>query len=163
MKITFIQVGGTIDKRYPVKAGQHGFEIGEPAYIGILENARVNFEWQSISAFKKDSLDLSEQDVQEIVRLCQKAKTECIIVTHGTDTLTRTARALSVIRDKTIILTGAVTPEACKNSDAAFNIGTAVGAAGALCNGVYIAMNGRVYPYDACEKDLKTCKFMENK
>ena len=63
-----------------------------------------------------------------------------ILITHGTDTMIETAQFLSdKIKNKTVLLCGALKPEAFKNSDADFNIGCAVGALNVLQDGVYIA------------------------
>ena len=49
-------------------------------------------------------------------------------------------------------MTGASQPYRFRESDAEFNIGVAIGALNILENGVYIAMNGRVYEWDKCQK-----------
>ncbi|MFH1586442.1 MAG: asparaginase domain-containing protein [Candidatus Diapherotrites archaeon] len=91
---------------------------------------------------------------------CQKADADKIIITHGTDTMIETAKNLSDI-NKVIILTGAMRPEKFSNSDASFNIGVAIGLINVLENGVYIAMNGRVYTWDKCKRNLETGQFVE--
>ncbi len=161
MKITFIQTGGTIDKDYPKLAKGYGFEIGEPAVKRILEKVNPNFRFEIISVLKKDSLDITEEDREKIYEVCVKADNDKIIVTHGTDTMIETAKKLSAIKNKVMILTGAIKPERFSDSDASFNIGTAVGAIGILENGVYIAMNGRIYSWDRCKRNLKTGQFIE--
>jgi len=132
MKITFIQTGGTIDKDYPKLAKGYGFEIGEPAVKRILEKVNPNFRFEIISVLKKDSLDITEEDREKIYEVCVKADNDKIIVTHGTDTMIETAKKLSAIKNKVMILTGAIKPERFSDSDASFNIGTAVGAIGIL-------------------------------
>jgi L-asparaginase len=160
MKITYIQTGGTIDKDYPRLTKGYAFEIGEPAIKRILERVNPNFEYEVVSALKKDSIDITEKDREKIYRLCKKAGRK-IIVTHGTDTMIETAEKLSDLEGKTIILTGAMRPEKFSDSDASFNIGVAVGALNVIESGVYIAMNGRVYPWDKCKRNLKTGQFIE--
>src|SRR4030043_103547 len=144
MKITFIQTGGSIDKDYPRKVRGYAFEIGEPAINRILKKLNPNFEFEVISVLKKDSLDISEKDRGKIYQACLKASDK-IIITHGTDTMIDTAKKLSGIKNKVIVLTGAMKPEKFKDSDADFNLGVAVGAMSVLKDGIYIAMNGRVY------------------
>lgn len=161
MKITFIQTGGTIDKDYPKLAKGYGFEIGEPAVKRILEKVNPSFRFEIISVLKKDSLDITEEDREKIYEVCVKADNDKIIITHGTDTMIETAKKLSAIKNKVIILTGAIKPERFSDSDASFNIGTAIGAVNILENGVYIAMNGRIYSWDRCKRDLKTGQFIE--
>src|ERR1035437_3586829 len=111
MKITFIQTGGTIDKDYPKTAITHGynFEIGEPAFTSILEKMHPNFNFDSISVIKKDSLDFDDDD-EKIFNAVNDCKNENIIITHGTDTIYNTAKKLSSIKNKKIILTGAMLP-----------------------------------------------------
>jgi L-asparaginase len=54
--------------------------------------------------------------------------------------MTLTARALSVIPDKTIVLTGALAPARFNESDAAFNLGMAFAIAQTASPGIYITM-----------------------
>jgi L-asparaginase len=162
MKITFIQTGGSIDKDYPKSVKGYAFEIGEPAVKRILERFNPKFEYEIISILKKDSLDMNDKDREKILETCKKIRNDKIVITHGTDTMLETAKKLSKIKDKIVILTGATKPEKFSDSDASFNIGTAIGAVNALGNGVYIAMNGRVFNWEKCKRDLKTGQFIEN-
>jgi len=159
MKILFIQTGGTIDKIYPKIKG-YAFEIDEPAIKNILERIEPCFEYEIIPLMKKDSSDIDEDDREKIFQYCKKSKYDKIIITHGTDTMVETARKLSSIKDKAMILTGAFQPEAFKQSDAEFNLGTAIGAINVIDYGVYIAMNGRVYRWDHCKRD-RQARFVE--
>jgi len=160
MKITFIQTGGSIDKDYTKVTGGYSFEIGEAAVKRILEKSKPNFEFEIVPLIRKDSMDMTDEDRERIREACKKAGNK-IIITHGTDTMLETAENLIGIDNKVIILTGAMKPERFKNSDAAFNIGTAIGAVNVLENGVYIAMNGRVYPWNKVTRDMETGKFIE--
>ncbi len=85
---------------------------------------------------------------KSLLHFAAKTKSDKIIITHGTDTMIKTAIRLSVIKAKTIILTGALKPERIKDSDADFNLGVAIGAIGSIPAGVYIAMNGMVHQYN---------------
>ena len=161
MHITFIQTGGTIDKDYLRRVKAYEFEIRDAAVKRILEAPRPNFTFKIISILKKDSLDITQSDRINILRACRTSSSKRIVITHGTDTLVETAKVLSVIRNKTIILTGSSKPERFTNSDAMFNVGHAVGAAQLLPPGVYVAMNGRVYPWDKVRKHQKTGIFIE--
>jgi len=161
MKITFIQTGGTIDKDYPKTTGGYAFEISEPAVIRILERLNPSFEYGIISVCMKDSQDITEDDREKIYLTCKELKNDRIIITHGTDTLTEIAEKLKDIKDKVIILTGAFKPEKFTDSDAPVNVGVAIGAVNVLNDGVYIAMNGRIYPWDKVKRDPKTGKFIE--
>lgn len=161
MKIAFIQTGGTIDKDYPKAVKGYAFEIGEPAIERIINKIGVNFEYEIIYLLQKDSLDLTAEDREKIVEACEKIDCDKIIITHGTDTMVETAKKLNVLNNKTIVITGSLKPERFIDSDASFNIGTAIAAVQVLPSGVYIAMNGRVYKNDNCKKDLETGRFVE--
>ena len=143
MQIKFITTGGTIDKVYFDAKSE--YEVGPPQVTDLLREANVTFEYQVESILHKDSLDLTEAD-RELVR--QKIAADPatrIVVTHGTDTMIQTARALQGIPGKTIVLTGSMQPARFRVTDAEFNLGAAVAAAQLLPPGVYIAMNGRIF------------------
>ena len=146
MKITFIQTGGTIDKDYPHTTKGWAFEFGEPATNRILEKLNPSFEYKVITAFQKDSLEITEADREKLANLIKEQEGDKFIITHGTDTMPETAQVLSGLNGKTIVLTGSMTPARFEASDAEFNIGCAVGALQSRSPGVYIAMNGRVFP-----------------
>jgi L-asparaginase len=161
MKIVFIQTGGTIDKDYPRAREGYAFEIGEPAVVRILERVNPCFDFEVISVLMKDSLDITEQDREIVYNACQKADADRIVITHGTDTMIETAKRLSAIKNKTIVLTGASRPEKFSESDASFNVGTAVGAVNVIDHGVYIAMNGRVHQWKKVRRDPETGQFVK--
>lgn len=140
--ILFIQTGGTIDKKYPQKPGAYGFEIEDAAFLRILSKANVNFDFEVITPFRKDSQEITEVDRIELIEICKNTGHSHIIITHGTDTMIDTAKFLGRLTQKTIVLTGAHLPECVKESDADFNLGVAVGAIFYLPNGVYCSMNG---------------------
>lgn len=149
MHITFIQTGGTIDKDYPRGESNHGYEfaIAEPAVKSILPYSHAMFSYDVIEVTKKDSLDLTDEDREKILATITAAPGKQIIITHGTDTMLKTAEKLSNVQGKTIVLTGAMLPDKFVNSDAKFNIGMAVAATQSLSPGVYIALYGRVVPW----------------
>lgn len=154
MIITFIQTGGTIDKDYPQGEDNHGYEfkIEEPAFRSILGRVKPCFEVDVFLLLKKDSLDITEEDRDLILQSVQNIQNDKIVITHGTDTIHQTAEKLSVIKGKTIVLTGAMLPEKFRDSDAMFNLGMAVGAVQILEEGVYIALYGIVVPWYIFEK-----------
>ncbi len=162
MNILFIQAGGTIDKDYPTHGVAYSFEIAEPASERILELANPSFVHRTIELLKKDSTDITHEDRQLLLKTCLAADESFVIITHGTDTMADTASALSEIQHKTIVITGSMRPERFVNSDAAFNLGVAVGALEVLKPGVYVAMSGRVLPWDHVSKDYEQAKFVEN-
>ncbi|MEQ9426488.1 MAG: asparaginase domain-containing protein [Cyclobacteriaceae bacterium] len=143
-KIFFIQTGGTIDKDYPKKTKGYAFEITTPAVERILEKLNPNFDFEIHPFLQKDSMEINSQDLSNLKGLIENLDGDKVIITHGTDTLIETAGFLSSVVNKTIILTGAKLPERFSNSDAPVNIGTAIGAAQTLSNGVYIAIQGLV-------------------
>lgn len=160
MKIVFFTTGGTIDKAYSKKKGTYNFDILEPSVKYILKNVEPNFKYEVISLLKKDSLDINNKDRQSILDACRNVKTDKIIITHGADTMLDTAKKLSEIKNKVVILVGATQPERFKETDADFNVGMAVGAINVVPNGIYIAMNGRIYNWDKCQK-LDSGHFVE--
>lgn len=161
MKIVFIQTGGTIDKDYPKTQKGYAFEIAKPAVERILQRVHPNFDFTVISLLKKDSLDITDHDRNKIHETCQRADVDKIVITHGTDTMLETAKKLRDIKNKVIILTGAMKPEKFVDSDAPFNVGIAIGAINVLRNGVYVAMNGRVYAWNKVRRNQKTGQFVE--
>jgi L-asparaginase len=151
MKIKIFSVGGTIDKIYFDALSQ--YQVGFPSVRDILGGLPIAFDYEIESLLRKDSLDMDEADrllVREHVAAepCHK-----IIITHGTDTMIETGKTLSGISGKCIVLTGAMEPADFKSSDAVFNVGVAVGAVSSLPNGVYIAMNGRIFDPFKCRKN----------
>lgn len=159
MKVLFIQTGGTIDKDYPKKNNGYAFEIAEPAVERILLRAELAFEYKVVSLFKKDSLDLTEEDRIEIRKFCISTKFDKIIITHGSDTLVETAKTIGNIKNKTILLTASYRPERFANSDADFNLGTAIGALNTKVEGTFIAMNGIILDPNHARKNPETGRF----
>ena len=101
-----------------------------------------------------DSIDMTDNDREIILNNCKAVKEERIVITHGTDTMENTAQYLDKhIKDKTIILTGAMIPYVFGSSDGLFNLGASLAYAQVLPHGVYIAMNGKVYPANNVHKN----------
>jgi L-asparaginase len=102
----------------------------------------------------KDSLEMNDTDREEILRACKESNESCLVITHGTDTMTLTAQHLATqIKDKTIVLLGAMIPYEFKKSDSLFNLGTAIAAVQCLPAGVYITMNGKIFNWDSVAKN----------
>ena len=160
MNIIFIQTGGTIDKDYPHNTRGWAFKFGEPAVKRILQKLNPSFKYKVITAFQKDSLEITPEDRQKLVDLIKKQECKKFIITHGTDTMIETANYLDQnIKDKLVVLTGAIRPEQFSNSDAPVNIGSAMAAANLLEKGVYISMFGIVKPFDKIKRNPETGKF----
>ena len=160
MDVLFIQTGGTIDKDYPRITKGFAFEITTPAVKRILPRINSTFEYKVKTVLRKDSQEITYRDRKKIVTACNAAVADKIIVTHGTDTMIETAAALSGVPGKVIVLTGSMRPEKFSDSDAPLNIGVAVGAVQTLKPGVYITLNGWVYPWEKVARDYKTGQFV---
>lgn len=159
MKILFIQTGGTIDKDYPKTNAGYAFEIDEPAVSRVLEKSFPGFEFDVISLFKKDSMDMTDEDREVLKSFLLTSDQSKFVVTHGSDTMIQTARHISDIKGKTILFTGSYRPQRFAESDADFNIGVAVGALNVLQEGTFIAMNGKIMQPEACYKHPETGLF----
>jgi len=160
MKITFIQTGGTIDKDYPLKTRGRGFLIGEPAVHRILAKLNPSFDFEVITAFRKDSLDITDEDRATLSDLINSLESTKIIITHGTDTMMETASFINErVKDKLIVVTGSMRPEKFSNSDAPVNIGCAIATANLIDKGVYIAMHGIVKPFNEIRRNMDTGKY----
>ena len=140
MFIRFLTTGGTIDKIYFDALGE--YEVGESLVQHILGEGLAQFDFDVVSLFRKDSLEITTGDRQKIRSAIEDDSNTLFVVTHGTDTMVETAEALVGIAGKTIVLTGALSPARFRSTDAVFNIGLAVGAVQSLAPGVYIAMSG---------------------
>ncbi len=153
MKINIFTTGGTIDKTYATNKGTVNFSFGDPAIKELFDKKlKVGFTFNIKNILSKDSTEMTDEDRILVKKACEKSDVSKILITHGTDTMIDTAKVLAGIKDKIIILTGSSLPYIFKDSDADFNIGVAIGALNVLENGVYIAMNGRIFPWNKCQK-----------
>lgn len=154
MDIKIFTTGGTIDKIY--FDAKNDYQIGEPKINSLLLEANVSVDYTVTSLLRKDSLDLTEED-RTLIRDAVATETcSRILITHGTDSMIETARCLSEIRNKTIVLTGSMQPTRLKVSDAFFNVGYAVAAVQLLPPGIYVTMNGQVFdPQTSCKNVAK--------
>jgi L-asparaginase len=160
MKILFIQTGGTIDKDYPHTTKGWAFEFGEPATNRVLKKLNPSFGFEIISAFKKDSLEVTDEDRQQLADIILQRPEEKIIITHGTDTMMETGKFLEQkVGSKLIVITGAMRPEMFTNSDADLNIGSAIATANLMQKGVYLAMHGIVKPVSEMKRNMETGKY----
>jgi L-asparaginase len=157
MKIRFITTGGTIDKIYFDALSQ--FEVGESVVQHVLTDGLVDFEFDVISLFQKDSLEIDDEDRQVLRDFIEKDDATHYVITHGTDTMPATAEALSDLDGRTIVLTGALTPARFKTTDAVFNVGMAVATVQIAKPGVYIAMSGQVFEAGAVRKNRAENRF----
>ena len=157
IRLHIFTTGGTIDKIYFDAASE--FQVGDPVVGGILEAHHVGFQFTLECLMRKDSLTIDDADRALIRQRVAACDAKHILITHGTDGMVATATALAGIMGKHIVLTGALQPAAFKGSDAEFNIGCALGALQCCPTGVYIAMNGRIFPHDQVTKNRSAHRF----
>lgn len=157
MHIKIITTGGTIDKVYFDQKSQ--FQIGEPSVSEILEDARVSLSYDIISVLRKDSLDMTDNDRKLIYDRVVSCRQRRIVITHGTDTMIDTAKVLQQTSGKIIVLTGSIQPARFRFTDAVFNVGCAITAVQLLSEGVYIAMNGKIFDPENVRKNMDKNRF----
>ena len=147
--------GGTVDKQYHEKTGLLGFDKSN--IPEMLKQARSQLFIDVEQLMMIDSLDMTEEQRETIVRRCVEVPEDHIVITHGTDTMTKTGRLIQqTVKDKVIILTGAIRPFAFGSSDGFFNIGCTLAFVQTAKPGVYIVMNGKLFPTDKVEKNTET-------
>ena len=156
-KIRFLTTGGTIDKIYFDAKSE--FTVGDSLIAQILSEGKVNVDYEIIPLMRKDSLELTDEDRQIIFDAVSSSGGEQFIVTHGTDTMTKTAEKLSSLDGKTVVLTGALTPARFRTTDAVFNLGMAVAAVQTQEHGVYIAMSGQIFAAGEVRKNVEEQRF----
>jgi L-asparaginase len=160
--IRIFVTGGTFDKEYDLINGQLYFK--DTHVQEILELGRCTLETHVRPLMMVDSQDMTEADREVIVRNCRSANEEMIVLTHGTDTMVKTAEMVANANiGKTIVLTGAMIPYKFGSSDGLFNLGTAMAFVQSLNAGVYIAMNGRYFNWNNVKKNHRTGFFEEVK
>ena len=157
MFIKFITTGGTIDKIYFDDLSQ--FEVGESQMQHILAEGLVSFDFDIVPLMHKDSLEIDDKDRKLLRNYIEKDDASRFVVTHGTDSMAVTADALRGLKDKTIVLTGALTPARFRTTDAMFNVGMAVATAQTARPGVYIAMSGQVFEAGTVRKNRAENRF----
>jgi L-asparaginase len=158
--IRLFVTGGTFDKEYDEIGGRLFFE--DTHLPQMLELGRCRADVHVRTLMMVDSLEMTDADRDLIAHNCSDAPERLIVITHGTDTMVETARTLAArVTGKTIVLTGAMIPIAFGSSDGLFNLGGAVTAVQALPAGVYITMNGRIFPWDRVRKNRSTGVFEE--
>ena len=163
MKIKIFVTGGTINNL------EYNSEDKAPKNLKslipeLLEKSRISVDYNYEALMMKDSRFVNDEDRKIISEKCKKCKENKIIISHGTMAMAITANFLGKSRiKKTIVLTGSAIPANKENSDALFNLGFAIASVQILKNGVYIAMNGKIFSWDNVRKNLKTGMFEEEK
>lgn len=151
--IQILITGGTFDKSYNHISGDLFFEKTHIPKMLERSKCRLNVDVKTLMMI--DSLEMTQKDIEKIIDECKETKSSRIVITHGTDTMVNTAKKIAEkIKNKTIVLTGAMIPYAFgSSSDGFFNLGSALSFVQTLKNGVYIAINGQYFDYDKVEKN----------
>ena len=160
--ILVLTTGGTIDKLYFDALSE--YQVGDSVVGRLLAIARVSLKVRSENLMRKDSLEITGEDRAAIVAAVLAAPERRIVITHGTDTMSETARALAeagvAAAGKTVALVGALAPARFAESDASFNLGMAFAAVQTAAPGVWVAMNGTIFPGDHVRKDRAAGTFV---
>jgi L-asparaginase len=155
--IRIFTTGGTIDKVY--FDAKSSYQVGDPQISELLVEANVTCPYAVTPLLRKDSLELDDADRALLAERVAGADETQVLITHGTDTMVETARALLGIAGKTVVLVGAMQPARLRVSDAFFNIGFALAAVQLLPAGIYLAMNGRVFDPRTTRKNVAAHRF----
>lgn len=160
MTIRIYVTGGTFDKEYNEISGELYFK--DTHIREMLRLGRCSLEVEVRTLMMIDSTEMNEVDREMILKACAESSCDRILISHGTDTLSVTARYLGErIQDKTIVLTGALVPYTFGSSDGLFNLGSALAFVQTLPPGVYVAMNGRIFQWNNVRKNRSTGVFEE--
>jgi len=156
--IRIVVTGGTFDKTYDEINGRLSFGATHLPEMLRLGRSRVETTIETLMMI--DSLDMTDADRARIVHACARSPEDRIVITHGTDTMVDTARAVAHgVTGKTVVLTGAMVPYAFGSSDGLFNLGSALSFAEVMPPGVYIAMNGRIWDPAKVRKNVAANRF----
>lgn len=162
MAVRIFITGGTFDKEYNELTGQLYFK--DTHLQDLLQMGRCHVPVEIRTLMMIDSLEMTAGDRDLIVHQCNQCDETKIVITHGTDTMSETATVLAQkVKEKTIVLTGAMIPIKFGSSDGLFNLGSALAFAQTLPPGVYVAMNGRYFHWDNVRKNKQTGMFEEVK
>ena len=160
MTIEIIVTGGTFDKEYDELTGRLFFKTTHIREMLSLGRSRLKVRVKPLMMI--DSLKMTGEHRRRVLKECLASRESHIVVTHGTDTMPETARTLGPrIKNKTVILTGAMVPYKFGSSDGMFNLGSALSLAQTLPPGVYIAMNGRYFNWYNVRKNRRLGEFEE--
>jgi L-asparaginase len=157
-EILVLTTGGTIDKQYFDALSQYA--ITDSVIARLLDTGRVAHPFRIEEVMRKDSLEIDADDREALAERVEASPNTHIVITHGTDTMTETAKRLARIPGKTMVLVGALAPARFAESDATFNLGMAFATAQVAPPGVYITMNGSVFRGDKVVKDRDLGRFV---
>jgi L-asparaginase len=151
-RIKIFVTGGTFDKQYNELNGELFFQDTHTHDMLKLGRCLLDVDIETLMMI--DSLQMTDADRVLIRDRCAACPERRIVITHGTDTMEQTAAVLgSAMHGKTIVVTGAMVPYQFGSSDGMFNLGTALAFVQALEPGVYVAMNGRCFPWHSVRKN----------
>ncbi|MEE4174386.1 MAG: asparaginase domain-containing protein [Xanthomonadales bacterium] len=156
-RLLIITTGGTIDKIY--FDDKSDYQVGDPQITDTLTYMNVAFDYEINALMRKDSLHMTDDDRTEIRRAVEESDAQHILITHGTDSMVETARALEGLEGRRIVITGALHPARFRDSDAVFNIGCALGAVQSVDPGVWVVMNGCVWDPERVVKNVAENRF----
>lgn len=158
-KIVLLNTGGTFNKVYDPVTGTLPVAEDAGGVTRLLGRVAHNVDWHLIDLMHKDSLDMTDADRAAIRSAITAVPSEWsevpVLIVHGTDTMHQTAEMLAQANlDRVIVLTGAMRPVSIDPIEGAMHLAMALGFLDAQPDtGVYIAMHGRVLPYDRIAKD----------
>lgn len=160
MPIRIFVTGGTFDKEYNELTGDLFFK--DTHVQEMLRLGRCKLDLSISTLMMIDSLDMNDVLRAQISEACISSEEDKILITHGTDTMAFTASVLAErVKDKTIVLTGAMVPYKFGSSDGLFNLGSALAYVQSLPHGVYVAMNGKIFDGKNVKKNKETGEFEE--
>ncbi|MFI3242604.1 MAG: asparaginase domain-containing protein [Alphaproteobacteria bacterium] len=163
--VKIIITGGTIDSEWcPSKDTAIVKETSSiQDYINKYIQPNCTFSYEVVAM--KDSRDITQKIQNKIVSVIENSTEEHIIITHGTYTMSDTAKYLQNnlsknALNKKIVLTGSFYPlEGFAPNDASFNLGFAIGVANFISSGVYVAMHSEVFEPENVKKDIERAHF----
>ncbi len=161
MSIKILATGGTFDKEYNEISGELYFKKTHIKEMLKLGRCKLKIRLQVLTL--KDSLHMTEKNRKQILDTCKTSKEKKIVITHGTDTMSETAKFLgknlAMLKNKTIILTGAMIPYKFGSSDGLFNLGSALSFVQSMPSGVYVAINGKIFNWNNVKKNKPKGQF----
>jgi len=160
LELLILSTGGTFEKTYDTSTGELGFcKTGLSAW---RSTCRLPSSVETECLMLIDSLDMDDSHRVALAQRIVQAKQDRIVLIHGTDTLVKSAAIINQHKraNQVVVLTGAMTPAACADSDALFNLGAAVASAQTCAPGVYVACSATVFPWDQTEKDTASATFV---
>jgi len=160
IKIKIYTTGGSIDKTYSTR--ESDFIVAAPVITQVLNEANIDLDYEVVPICRKDSLEITDLDRRQLAQCISADPNRYILITHGTDTMVATAKALQAIPNKVIVLTGAMKPASFRESDAPFNAGCAIMALQTLPEGVHLVMNGRVFDPTKTKKNLEENRYEQS-